>query len=66
MKSNIFVPKRINVGFQERSSTYTGKLAYVIYYDEKGTLRKENPGMAGVIRKFPMKNLIMCRPRVLC
>lgn len=41
MKSNIFVPKRINVGFQERSSTYTGKLAYVIYYDEKGTLRKE-------------------------
>lgn len=41
VKSNIFVPKRINVGFQERSSTYTGKLAYVIYYDEKGTLRKE-------------------------
>ena len=41
LKSNIFVPKRINVGFQERSSTYTGKLAYVIYYDEKGTLRKE-------------------------
>lgn len=41
MKSNIFIPKTINVGFQNRSGTYTGKLAYVIYYDEKGKLRKE-------------------------
>ena len=41
MKSNIFIPKRINVGYQNRLDTYTGKLAYVIYYDEKGTLRKE-------------------------
>lgn len=41
MKSNIFIPNKINVGFQERSGTYTGKLAYVIYYDEKGVLRKE-------------------------
>ena len=35
------IPNKINVGFQERSSTYTGKLAYVIYYDNKGVLRKE-------------------------
>lgn len=42
MKSNLFVPKVINVGYQNRSDTYTGKLAYVIYYDEKGKLRKEN------------------------
>lgn len=41
MKTNIFVPNRIKVGFQERRDTYTGKLAYVIYYDEKGRLRKE-------------------------
>lgn len=41
MKSSIFIPKTINVGFQFRSDTYTGKLAYVIYYDEKGKLRKE-------------------------
>lgn len=41
MKSNIFIPEKINVGFQERNSTYTKKLAYVIYFDEKGTLRKE-------------------------
>ena len=41
MNTNIFVPKKLNVGFQNRSDTYTGKLAYVIYYDQKGKLRKE-------------------------
>lgn len=41
MKSTIFLPSKINVGFQNRDSTYTGKLAYIIYYDEKGVLRKE-------------------------
>ena len=41
MKSNIFIPKSIKVGYQKRDDTYTKKLAYVIYYDEKGTLRKE-------------------------
>lgn len=41
MKANIFIPKKINVGFQNRDDTYTGKLAYVICYDEKGKLRKE-------------------------
>jgi hypothetical protein len=41
LNSSIFIPKTINVGYQNRSGTYTGKLAYVIYYDEKGKLRKE-------------------------
>lgn len=41
MNTNIFVPKKINVGFQNRNDTYTKKLAYVIYFDEKGKLRKE-------------------------
>ena len=41
MRSSIFIPKTINVGYQNRSGTYTVKLAYVIYYDEKGKLRKE-------------------------
>lgn len=41
MTTNIFVPSKINVGFQNRKDTYTGKLAYVIYFDEKGKLRKE-------------------------
>jgi hypothetical protein len=41
LKSNIFIPKKIKVGFQKRSDTYTNQLAYVIYYDNKGVLRKE-------------------------
>ena len=41
MKTNIFIPKKIKVGFQTRSDTYTKKLAYVIYYDQKNKLRKE-------------------------
>lgn len=39
--NKIFIPKELTVGFKERSDTYTGKLAYVIYTDEKGVLRKE-------------------------
>lgn len=35
------IPEKIKVGFQKREDTYTKKLAYVIYYDQKGTLRKE-------------------------
>lgn len=41
MNTDIFIPSKINVGFQNRQDTYTGKLAYVIYFDEKGKLRKE-------------------------
>lgn len=36
-----FLPKTIKVGYQERTDTYTKRLAYVIYYDNKGVLRKE-------------------------
>ena len=39
--TQLLIPPRLRVGFQERAGTYTGKLAYVIYYDTKGTLRKE-------------------------
>ncbi len=38
----IFVPAKINVGYQKREGTYTGKLAYVIYFDQKGVLRKQS------------------------
>jgi hypothetical protein len=41
MNDRLTVPGKIKVGFQNRSDTYTGKLAYVIYYDNKGKLRKE-------------------------
>ena len=42
MNTTIFIPKTIKVGYQNRSDTYTGQLAYVIYYDQKNKLRKEN------------------------
>lgn len=35
------IPKKLKIGYQNRNGTYTGKLAYVIYYDDKGKLRKE-------------------------
>ena len=38
---SIYIPEKIKVGYQNRSDTYTKKLAYVIYYDEKNKLRKE-------------------------
>lgn len=39
--NNVFLPKKISVGYVKRGGTYTGKLAYIIYTDEKGVLRKE-------------------------
>jgi hypothetical protein len=41
MKTNLYIPKTITVGFQSRTDTFTGKLGYVIYTDHKGVLRKE-------------------------
>ena len=37
----MFIPDKIKVGYQNRKDTYTKKLAYVIYFDNKGALRKE-------------------------
>lgn len=37
----LYIPKRINVGFCNRTDTYTGKLGYIIYWDDKKVLRKE-------------------------
>lgn len=39
--SQLYIPKRIKVGYVNREDTYTKKLAYVIYYDDKGVLHKE-------------------------
>ena len=41
MNNQLFIPDRLKVGFDKRKDTYTGQLAYVIYYDKKGVLRKE-------------------------
>ena len=38
---SLYIPKKLKVGFQNRSDTFTGKLAYVIYIDDKNVLRKE-------------------------
>lgn len=40
MKTNIFIPKKIKVGFQERDDTFTKMLGYIIYHDGK-VWRKE-------------------------
>jgi len=53
----LFVPDRIKVGFQTKShsakSTYTGRLAYVIYYDKKGVLRKEKSWRGWIEKDIP-------------
>ena len=37
----ITIPKQIKVGYQKRTDTYTGNLAYIVYLDEKGVTKKE-------------------------
>lgn len=39
--SNIFIPQKLKIGFNNRDDTYTKKLAYIIYYDHTGKLRKQ-------------------------
>ena len=41
MNEQLYIPSKLNVGFQKRNDTFTGQLAYIIYYDMKGVLRKE-------------------------
>jgi len=41
MNTKLYIPQLIKVGFQKRSDTYTGKLGYVIYRDDKKVWRKE-------------------------
>lgn len=41
MNGKLNIPQQIVVGQQKRSDTYTGRLGYVIYKDEKGVLRKQ-------------------------
>lgn len=40
MRNTLIIPDRLNVGFQNRSDTYSKLLAYITYYDHKGKLRK--------------------------
>lgn len=37
----MFLPHKLKIGFQKRTDTYTNKLSYIIYYNEKNKLCKE-------------------------
>lgn len=50
------IPKQIHVGYQNRQGTYTGKLAYVIYTDEKGKMRKEQSWQSWRDKKIEADN----------
>lgn len=53
-----YIPKKIKVGFQtNRKDTLDGKLAYVIYYDDKGKLRKETSWNGWRNEKEPVLDL---------
>jgi len=53
MDNKLFIPKKINVGYNNRSDTYTGKLAYIIYWDAKNKLRKETSWNSWRNQKIP-------------
>lgn len=57
MKSNLYIPTKIRIGFQERSDTFTGKLAYVVCFDEKGKLRKETSWNSWCDKEIPFIDL---------
>lgn len=42
MKSQLLIPKKIKVGFNLRSDTYTGKLGYIIYHDGKAWRKQDS------------------------
>lgn len=51
MGNQIYIPKKLKVGYQKRMDTYSKKLAYVVYYDEKGKLRKETSWKGWIDKK---------------
>ncbi len=40
MRNRICIPNTLCVGFQRMRDTYTGRLAYITYYDNTGKLKK--------------------------
>jgi hypothetical protein len=53
MANTLFIPEKLKVGFQNRTDTFTKRLAYVIYYDEKGKLRKETSWNTWCDKRIP-------------
>lgn len=56
MNDSLTIPNNIQVGFNNRSDTYTGKLAYVVYKDNKGVLRKEKSWMGWCSKDIPKES----------
>lgn len=50
IKTNIFIPTKIKVGYNKRNDCYTGKLAYVIYW--KDNEWKQSNSWEGWIEKY--------------
>lgn len=55
--SRLIIPSKLKAGFQKRTETYSGKLAYVVYIDEKGVLRKEASWKSWIDKKIPVLDL---------
>ncbi len=41
MKTQLYIPKKLKIGFDKRTECFGGKLAYCIYYDDQNILRKQ-------------------------
>lgn len=68
--TDLYLPSKIKVGYQKRNDCYSKKLAYVIYYDGKGKLRKETSWEGWRDKKItphefdnvPMSGFVLNRP----
>ncbi len=56
MQEKLYIPQEIRVGFQKREDTFTKKLAYIIYVDGKGVLRKETSWEGWRDKKIPSES----------
>ena len=57
MKTKLYIPQVLKVGFQKRQDTYTGKLSYIIYRDDKKVWRKEKSWDGWCDKKLPLLKL---------
>lgn len=61
----LYIPEILKVGFQNREDTFDGKLSYIIYFDEKGKLRKESSWLGWCHKSIPsleIKNEVFKNP----
>jgi hypothetical protein len=57
METQLYIPKKIKVGYQKREdNTYSKRLAYIIYFDDKGKLRKETSWQGWRDHKQPVED----------